>query len=132
MKDIYYKYQWFYLIIVICFFAYALFYFYNDNLQKNVIVEKHRIAQKRCSAAPRITSFIQVEKNNKTYTVDLSKQKCVNSSIGDTVILYYNQKYDYFYTSDRNRVSLSRIIISGIAIVVLLLPWKYIVRKIRR
>ncbi len=127
----YYKNQWFYLIIATGFFTYALFFFIqNNNPENNFIIEHQVIKQKRCSSAPRISSFVQIEKGGKKYTVNLPEQDCVNYSIGDEIKLYYNNKYDYFYIPNRIKVEISRVAISGIVFILLLLPWKYIVRKI--
>lgn len=133
MRDYYYKNQWFYLLVAMGFFIYALFFFIqNNNTEKNFIIEHHVITQKRCSAAPRINSFIQVEKKGKTYTVNLPEKECINYSIGDKIKIYYNYKYDYFHLLNRNQAEISRVTISGIAFILLLLPWKYIKGKLSK
>ncbi len=127
MRKLYYKYQVFYLIIAAAFLGYSLFYYIqNSNPEKFSIKESHLIIDKRCSATPRINSFVQIIKHDKIYTVNLPEQECVNHSVGEQITLYYNKRYDYFFYPDRYETYLSRVIISGIAFLLLLLPWRHI------
>ncbi|OYX83286.1 MAG: hypothetical protein B7Y83_11915 [Flavobacteriales bacterium 32-34-25] len=127
MKKLYHKYQGFYLIIASVFFGNALFLFIQDDYTERFsIKENYLIIDKRCSAAPSITSFVEIKKGRKTYTVDLPEKECVNYSVGEKIPLYYNKRYDYFIYPDRNVINLSRLVFSGIAFFLLLLPWKLI------
>ena len=87
------------------------------------------IVEKRCSAAPSITSFVKVKKGNKTYTVNLPEQECVNYSIGEKIELNYNKKYDYFYIPTMEKAVNSRIIFSTLALLLSVFPWKYLLQK---
>lgn len=127
MRKSYYKYQGFYLIIATAFFGYSLFlYIQNNNTARYSIKENYLITDKRCSAAPRVNSFIQIKKHGKTYTVNLPEQECVNYSVGEIISLYYNKRYDYFFYPYRNETDISRVVISGIIFLSLLLPWRRI------
>ena len=125
MRKLYFKYQGFYLIIATAFFGYALFYFIqNNNTERFSNKEYCLIIDKRCSAAPRINSFVQIKKNGRKYTVDLPDQECVNYSVGEVISVYYNKRYDYFFYAYRNKTDMSRLVISGVIFLLLLLPWK--------
>lgn len=126
----YYKYQGFYLVIALAFFIHSLF-FYIQNNYNETIAEEHFIVNKRCSAAPRISSFIEIEKQKKIYTVNLSEQDCRSYSVGQKILLNYNKKYDYFFYPDSSRIKVEifRILISSIIVFLLLLPWKYMIKK---
>ncbi|MFA7444645.1 MAG: hypothetical protein WCY89_01760 [Flavobacteriaceae bacterium] len=127
--SLYHKNQLFYLVVAILFFGYALF-FYLQNDPTTTYVGEYLIVNKRCSAAPRISSYVEIEKEGKAYTINLSEQKCRNYAIGQKIILNYNEKYDYFFHADsqRNKVDNFRLIVSSIAVFLLLLPWKYLLR----
>ena len=129
MKRWYYKSQWFYLVIAVGYFSYAMFYYIQNNRKENFILEKHIVEEKHCSAAPRSSSSVQIKKDEKTYTVNLPDEECYNYAVGSRISLYYNTQYDYFNYGSRKRIDNSRIIFTGIILFLVLLPWKYLIGR---
>ncbi|MBA4155121.1 hypothetical protein [Flavobacterium sp.] len=127
MKLLYFKYQWFYLIISFIFFGASLFYYVQENHEKNnLVIENHIITEKKCSAAPRVRSFVKIRKENKAYKINLSEKQCLNHFEGEQIALYYNKKYDYFFYPKNNNVNIIRVLSSGIALFILFLPLRSI------
>lgn len=127
MEKLYYKHQWFYILVALAFFLPSLFfYFENTNLEDNAIRENHQITKKGCSASPRINSSIQIRKNGKTYTISLSEDECVKHIVGKQISLLYNKEYDYFIYPGKKDLYTSRAVFSGVILLFLLLPWSYI------
>jgi hypothetical protein len=132
MKALYFKSQGFYLIVAFAFFSYALFFYIQNNSTHNkAVVENHTIVNKRCSAAPRVNSFVQINIEGKLYTINLSEKECINKSVGKKITLYYNENHDYFIYENRQDIDTSRLIISAIAFFLMLLPWRYIFTQIK-
>jgi len=133
LKKLYYKNQLFYIIVATVFFAGALFfYLQNINSEKNAVLEFHKILEKSCSVATKISSYVRVEKKGKIYTANLSEQDCADLNIGENVKLFYNKKYDYFFYPGREKVYSIRVIFSGIIFFLVLLPWKFFRNPIKR
>ena len=127
MKLLYFKYQWFYLIISFVFFGISLFYYVQENqMTNNLVIENHIITEKKCNAAPRGRSYVKVRKANKTYKINLSEKQCLNHYEGEQITLYYNIKYDYFFYPNNNNINIFRVLSSGIALFILLLPLRSI------
>ena len=125
MKKAYLKYQLFYLLIASFAFGYSLF-IYSQNINfEDLPSENHIITKLNCSYAPRVLSSIWIKKNNKVYSITLPEKECSNHYVGETVELKYNKQFDYYLIVEKGGDSF-RLITTGLAFFLLILPWGYI------
>jgi len=126
MRAYFFKYQLYYALISLIFFSHAIFYYYqNSHLEKTATLSKQLITDISCSVAPRSKSSIKVIKNDRVYSVDLPSERCLKLNKGEKILLYYNEKYDYYYLPGALRIHLIRVIVTGSILILLVLPWKF-------
>lgn len=126
----YYKNQFFFILIALSFFMYAMFHYlrYHDLDVVNNI-KKVTVFNTSCTAAPRMTSGMKVSYQNKHYSVSLPYKNCSKYSSGDEVELLYDVKYDKFYLPDFVKVYRYRVVFIGYVLLGLIMPWKYVVKR---
>jgi len=133
MRAYFFKYQLFYALISLMFFSYTMFYYYqNSHLEKTASLSKQLITDISCSVAPRSKSTIKVIGNNRVYSVDLPSERCLELNKGEKILLYYNQKYDYYYLPGALRIHLIRVITTGSILILLAFPWKLLAKILKQ
>lgn len=126
MYNLVYKNQLFFLFLIILFLIHSVFkYRQNQILEVESSKSKEVISQVRCSFASQSTSSIKIIKNGRRYSIELPAKRCINYAVGDTVQLFYNKKYDYYYLPGLLYLYKQRVVYCLIGIGLLLLPWKF-------
>ena len=125
----YYKNQFFFILITLSFFMYAMFYYLRyHGLDVVNNIKDVAVLNTSCTAAPRMASGMKVSFQNKDYSINLTYEDCSRYSSGDKVELLYDVKYDQFYLPDSIKVFIYRVIFAGCVLLTLIIPWKYVVK----
>ncbi|PKF74189.1 hypothetical protein CW752_09665 [Chryseobacterium sp. PMSZPI] len=127
----YYKNQ----ILIICVILLGLLFTIKQLIEYNDTVNggnnyTTKIIKQNCHAAPRMKSTIWINFNEKTYSVGIPYNECVNYSVNDKIEVLYNKNNDEFIYRVKNPKYLKNIILLGIFLLIFLLPWRYINEKL--
>ncbi|MGA6119178.1 hypothetical protein [Sphingobacterium anhuiense] len=126
----YNKNQFFFILITLSFFMYAMFHYLRyHGLDFVNNVKEVTVLNTTCTAAPRMASGMNISFQNKDYSINLPYEDCSRYSAGDKVGLLYDKKYDQFYLLDSVKVLRYRVIFVGCVLLTLIIPWKYLVKR---
>lgn len=113
-------------LIAIVFF---IFYYYDvKNMEKNQVHKKYVISD--VSLRKRYGSSVGVNYNNNFYSIGLKKEEVLRYKEGDSISLYYNRKYDYFYVPNTLGLYLRYIYASIFSLLLSFIPWVKIKKNI--
>jgi len=112
-------------IISIIFF---LLYLYDiKTMIKVELPQKFIISD--ISSNLRHTSSIGVYLNNKYYSINVKRKDALVYKVGDSVLLYYNKKHDYFYVPETLTLYFRYIYASVFSFLLTFIPWMKIKKK---
>lgn len=126
-KDYLLLYLWrFCSVIAIVFFV---MYLYNiETMVKNDLPQKFIISD--VSSTLRHTSSVGINFDNKYYNINVKRKDALTYKIGDSILLYYNKKYDYLYVPGTLKLYYRYIYASVFSFLLSLIPWSKIKIKI--
>lgn len=81
------------------------------------------------SLRKRYSSSIGINYNNKYYNIGLKKEQVLEYKVGDSISLYHNKKYDYFYVPHTLKLYLIYICASLFSFVLSFIPWMKLKKK---
>lgn len=82
----------------------------NDNLKTCKIIKK------RCWHGKRGGSVIWVLYNQESYKVSINSYDCDKFNVGNTIRLYYDSRFDYFFI--KNYINIGWVILTFILVIV--------------
>lgn len=112
-------------LLAIIFFV--VYYCDVKNLEKNNIPKKYFVSD--ISLRKRYSSSIGIRYNNKYYNIGLKKNQVLTYAVGDSISLYYNKKYDYFYVPNTLKLYLRYIYASIFSLLLSFIPWNKLKKK---
>jgi hypothetical protein len=86
----------------------------------NQTPEKYYIKVITCKK--RSGSSVGIYKNGEYYSIGVSREKCYNYNINDTILLYYNKKHNYFYVPNTLTLYKRYIYVSFFIVIISFLP----------
>lgn len=117
------KYTYIKIIRLICVFSCFFFIGYYFDIKKminNQTPEQYYIKVITCKE--RSGSSVGIHKNGEYYSIGVSREKCYNYNINDTILLFYNKKYNYFYVPNTLTLYKRYIYASLFMVIITFLP----------
>lgn len=109
------------MISLIAIIFFIMYYYDVRKMEKLDIPKKYVISD--VSLRKRYGSSIEINYNGKYYNIGLKKKEVLNSKVGDSISLYYNKKYDYFYVPNTLKLYLIYIYASIVSFLLSFIPW---------
>lgn len=105
------------LLVVLFFIVICFFYFRERYIIKNENNLKHCIiTQIYCWHGKRGSSKVSIEYKDKTDTVPISVSLCDKLKIGETIKLYYDKDFDYFFK--KGYVNIGWVIVAFVLLII--------------
>ena len=115
----------------ISFISLIFFTMYFYNIKNMISTEKpnrYEITETTCKS--RSGSSVGIIHQGEHYSIEVTNEDCRKYMIGDEILLYYNNKYDYFYLPNTLYLYKRFIYASFISIILSFISFKKIKTKI--
>jgi len=74
------------------------YYFTIEEMIKHEDPQLYKISSLKCRK--KSGSAVGIHYLGKYYSVEVTRENCNNYNLNDSICLYYNEKYDFFYVPD--------------------------------
>ncbi len=126
----YSKNQLFFILVALPFFVYwTLLYFQNQALLKSGNKKECLITDISCHEAASMKSTLSLKHNHKIYLMDLTTNDCYKYMIGQREEFIYSAKKDFFFHPNYLVASRNKTLISGLFLLIALIPWSLLEKK---